>query len=79
MARARIVVTQTWQQIAVGRAVFTVAKAGRGPLYFNELADDNTANVVNPGPERQFQQGDDLPTFVRADGLGYELIADGAL
>jgi hypothetical protein len=79
MARARVTVTQSWTQIAVGRAIFTVAKAGRGPLYFNETPNDTTANVVNPGPERQFQQGDDLPTYVRSDGLGYELIADGAL
>lgn len=79
MARSRIVVTNTWTQIAAGRAIFTIAKSASGALYFNEIADDNTANVVNPSAEHQFQQGDELPTWVRSDVLGYELIADGAL
>jgi hypothetical protein len=80
MARARIVVDRNWQQIAIGRAVFSVLEVSTGSLLFNEIADDVTANQIpNPAFADQFQQSDDLPTFVRATKDGWVLLADGAL
>jgi hypothetical protein len=82
MARARIVVTDVWTQIATGRCMFTVDVAGTGSLLFNETASDVTAvRVYAPNPGAQMQQGDELPTFVRQEtgNRPFELIADGVL
>ena len=79
MARARVVVTQSWQQIAVGAAVFTIDIAAHGAVYFNEAQDDSTANKVYPKAGEQFSQSVTVPTYVKAEQLGWELIADGAI
>ena len=82
MARARIIVTNVWTQIATGRCMFTVDIAGTGSLLFNETATDATAvRVSSPTPGAQMQQGDELATFVRQENgtKPFELIADGVL
>lgn len=80
MSRARVVVTQAWQQISSGAVVITVdISRQKGAIYFNESADDNTAVRVYPLATEQFVQTETLPTFVRADELGFEIIVDGAL
>jgi hypothetical protein len=83
MARAKIEVTREWQQIATGRAIFSVletSQGSEGALFFNESATDLTSNrIPNPKVASQYQQSDDLPTYVRATKDGYVLLADGAL
>jgi hypothetical protein len=80
MARATIEVTREWQQIATGRAVFSVLRVSTGSILFNETADDDTANKIsNPGLSDQFLQADDKLTFVRATKDGWIILADGVL
>jgi hypothetical protein len=80
MARSRIEVTQTWQLISTGQAVFSVLHVSTGTLLFNEIADDITANrISNPQLGRQFQQGEAKSTYVRATRDGWVLLADGDL
>jgi hypothetical protein len=80
MARAKITVTQSWQDAAIGKAVFTVVKVGEGSLLFNETASDATAHRdAGARVNSQYSQSETLPTKVRATGDGWEIIADGVL
>jgi len=80
MAKAKFTITQSWQQVATGAAVFTIEKVGDGTIFFNETEDDVTAYRDSglAGGE-QYQQTAAVITTVRADGDGWELIADGVL
>lgn len=79
MAKARIVITQSYQQVASGAVVITVDKLGAGALHFDENQDDSTAYKSTEGAGGQFQQTEAIPTFMRATGDGWEVIVDGVL
>jgi len=79
MAKTRVIVSQTFEQIATGAVVVTVDKQGDGALLFNETATEDTAYKSHPEISEQFQQTEAVTTFVRATGDGWELIADGVL
>jgi len=79
MAKARTTVTTSWQQIAAGAAVFTVEKVGSGHLLFNETPSDETAYRDRPNQYDQLEQPNAAPTYVKATGDGWVIIADGSL
>ena len=79
MAKARTVVNAGYQTIATGPVVVTIDVRGSGALYFDEAGDDNTAYKTRLGPGEQFEQTEAVATQVRADGAGWEVIADGTL
>lgn len=79
MAKAKITVTQAWQDAATGAAVFTIEKHGDGALYFNETEDDATAYKTTGEAGEQFEQTNAVTTKVRATGDGWEVIVDGVL
>lgn len=79
MAKAITTVTQAWQQIATGPAIFTIDKRGTGSILFNETEDDATAYRDAALPGDQFEQGDIKITKVRATGDGWKVLADGVL
>lgn len=79
MAKQLITVTDTWQQVAAGAAVFTVHTVGKGVLKFDEAQDDATAYSASPAVGEQFEQGTSVATFVRATGDGWKIVADGVL
>ncbi len=78
MSKIRTEVTQAWQQIATGPAVFTIAADGEGAIIFNESEDDATAYTGTPGNNAQFEQNAEVPTYVRATGNGWAVVTDGA-
>lgn len=79
MSRALITVTQAWQEIATGPAIFTIERQGKGKLLFNETEDDVTAYKDVAEPNDQFEQDDIKVTKVRATGDGWKVLADGVL
>lgn len=79
MARTTIDVTLDWQKIASGEVVITAIKNGAGSLRFNETASDVDAYVVLPGLNDQFSQTEPKDTYVRATGLGWDILVDGIL
>ena len=79
MARDTIIVTTSWVEIATGPATITITKKGAGALYFNESGSDTDALKYHPGLGEQFVQDDNVSTFVKMDGAGWELIVDGTL
>jgi hypothetical protein len=79
MAKALTTVTQAWQQIATGPAVFTIDTVGKGSIIFNETENDATAYRDAALPGDQFEQGDIKITKVRATGDGWKVLTDGVL
>lgn len=81
MAKTQVVVTDTWQNIATGPAVFTIKKVGVGNIAFNTTETLDTAYEDVPAVGDQFQQTDALNTKVKADraDAGWVIIVDGAL
>ncbi len=79
MAKNRVVVTDTYQTVATGAVVITVAVEGTGTLFFDETGNDATAYKTQLGPGEQFQQTDAVDTQVKSDGSGWEIIVDGVL
>jgi len=79
MSKALISVTQSWQEAAIGAAIFTVEEEGSGVLYFNETEDDSTAYKIIGKSGEQFEQTAAVSTNVRATGDGWKIIADGGL
>ena len=79
MGKAKITVTQVWQDAATGPAIFTIEKHGDGTLYFNETEDDVTAYKTTGDSGEQFEQTSAVATKERATGDGWEIIADGVL
>jgi hypothetical protein len=77
--RALVTVTQTWAQVASGKVIVTIAHVGRGAIYFNEEALDDTAYQDSPKAGDQYQQTANIPTFVRSTGDGWKVLVDGAL
>ena len=79
MARATTIVTDSFQQIASGAALFTIKKKGKGALIFNETATDSNANLEHPQAGGQFTQTEAKATHVRAQqaNAGWEIITDG--
>lgn len=78
--RATIDVTQVWQQIATGTVAVSVVQVGVGTLYFNQTASDtDQLPITNALINEQFTQNETVPTFVRASGDGWKVLADGVL
>lgn len=77
MAKTKYTVTTAWAQVATGAAIFTVEVEGDGALYFNESETDDTAYKSVPSAGDQFEQTAALPTYVRATGTGWAIVADG--
>ena len=78
MAKARVVVTQSYQTVATGRVVITIDVKGDGTLFF-ETGNDTTAYKTILGPGKQFQQTSSVDTQVKASGDGWEIIVDDTL
>jgi len=79
MAKTRFTITDTYQEVATGAAIMTIAVKGSGSLYLDEASNDVTAYVSNGLPGDQFEQSSAVSTFVRASGDGWQIIADGVL
>lgn len=79
MSKARFTITQAWQQIATGPAIFSIARKGTGSLIFNETEDVSTAYQVVAEAGEQFEQTGVNITTVRTTGAGWEIVADGVL
>jgi len=79
MSRQTITVTNAWQQIAVGIAVFTIQGHGEGPLLFNETASDINAIPVFELAGKQMKETEPKSTFVRAkkNNAGWIIVVDG--
>jgi len=79
MSKAVLNITQAWQTVAVGAAIFTIKVKGAGAIFFNETEDDASAYVAAALPGEQFSQNDAILTKCRATGSGWVIIADGVL
>lgn len=79
MARQTITVTTDWFQVGTGACILTVNRAGKGALMINESATDTDAFISTGSPGDQFNQNESKPTFVRATGEGWVLLADGVI
>jgi hypothetical protein len=79
MAKAVYTVTTNWQQIATGPVVLTIKAEGDGVIMFDEAQDDATAYVSSADVGDQFEQAAAVPTYVKATGDGWKVIADGTL
>ena len=76
MAKTKIHVTLAWQEIATSTAIITIEKRAKGTLMFNQSEDETTAYKTTGDVGEQFMQDDDIPTYVRADREGWEIIVD---
>jgi len=79
MSKQLTQVTDSWQLIGAGKVTVTIDTVGSGTLYFNETENDSTAYKASGAAGDQFQQTETLPTYVRASGSGWSIIADGVL
>jgi len=81
MARSTTIITDSFQQIASGAALFTIDKVGKGALILNETASDSNANFTRPEAGGQLAQTEAKATFVRAQeaNAGWVVITDGAI
>lgn len=82
MARTVKNITEAYQSVSTGVAVFSFKKKGKGTLFINTVnTDDDTAEAFSSdGNERQSQQESAVETFIRASdpGEGWEVIVDEA-
>ena len=69
MARTELVITDTYQLASAVAATFTIKRAGKGTLFFNDTnADDDTAEAFVAGSAgKQIIQNQDRDTYVRAE------------
>lgn len=82
MARAEILTTTEWQQIATGAVLLTIIKRGRGAVLVNESATDTDANRFGSDVRAndQLQQFSDVETWVRhTGGTPWAILVDGAV
>ena len=83
MARQLLTITDTWQTIANGIAVFDVEKKGAGTLLFNQLEDDLTAHKDNPEAGDQYFESEERITKCKVNGYDgtnpYIILVDGVL
>ena len=79
MAKVTIEITQTWQQVASGKATFTAKTVGEGTLLFNDSASDTNAYRDKPNPGNQYLEDETRDTYCRATGDGWALLVDGVL
>lgn len=79
MARATTIITDSFQLIASGAALFSIKEKGKGALIFNETATDSNANFEHPEAAQQFLQNETKETYVRAQqpDAGWVIITDG--
>jgi len=84
MARTSVTLTTSWQQVATGRAVFTVEKvptSGEGQILFNDAAADAAALTLSGGKgllNDQVEQRDSVATYAKATVDGYQINVDEA-
>ncbi len=79
MAKARIPITQSYQTVATGVAIFTIDEVGDGAIFFDTTGDDSTAYKVTALINEQFSENAVQDTQVRASGDGWVIIVDGTL
>lgn len=80
MARSVKNITETYQSVSAGAAVFSFKKKGKGTLFINTVnTDDDAAEEFSSEEnERQAQQQSAVETFIRANDPdeGWVVIVD---
>ena len=78
MARSKIVITESYQEIATGPAMITIRKVGAGTILFNDVnTDDIAAEFMHSTyKNKQIQRTAVISTCCRSTGLGWEIVVD---